>query len=102
MISTLRIIDLIYLDNIISAKTGLSTKQLNNLTGCDQETTNNVIKKLVKKGYITKRRDKKEILVYPPDPHIQIGIKKVFKLINELNINKEDAFSTKSLQKGED
>lgn len=90
MQSTLRAIDLIYLNHIIVKKTGLTTEQLMNLTGQNVETTHNVIKKLEKKGYIIKKKEGKIIKIFPPTPYIQIGIKKVFKQIKELNLYGED------------
>lgn len=90
MIHTLRVIDLIFLNQILSKNTGLTTEQLRNLTGCDYDTTNNVLKKLVLKGYINKRKEGKNVKIYPPGPHTQIGIMKIYSLISELEIIKGD------------
>ena len=88
MLTTLRLIDLIYLDCVVEKKE-ISVDQIQNITDLDIATIHNITKKLSKKKYIYRKKKGKEIKIYPSfDPYVNIGLLKVIKMIKELKLIK--------------
>jgi len=93
MLTTLRLIDLIYLDCVVEKKE-ISVDQIQNITDLDIATIHNITKKLSKKKYIYTKKKGKEIKIYPSfDPYVNMGLLKVMKRIKELNIIKGELWT---------